>query len=131
MPVRERWKVGIPDGYRIFEKEFSIAGAHHHKKDFFKVVKKGDVEFRMQTEPQNKHDPNAIAIFGARKSFFGQIDKKIGYIPAEIASQLADAGVSDQIILRPKALYISDDSFIDMKFDLLGPKESYKQYSEV
>ncbi|MEX2495707.1 MAG: hypothetical protein WD448_06445 [Woeseia sp.] len=85
----------------------------------------------MEAEPSNQPDPNAIAVFGARKSLFGRVEKKIGYIPAEISSQIADAGLSGQAVLRPKSLYISDDGYVDLKFDLLGPKELYEQYSKV
>jgi len=131
MPAKERWKIEVPDGYRIFEREFPVAGVQHHKQNFFKVVKSGNVDFRMQAEPSNQHDPNAIAVFGARKSLFGRVEKKIGYIPAEIASQLGDAELTGQVVLRPKSLYISDDGYIDLKFDLLGPKELYEQYSTV
>lgn len=131
MPVKERWKIEIPEGCRVFEREFPVAGVQHHKENFFKIVKKGNVEFWMQPEPSNPHDPNALAILGSRKSFFGRMEKKIGYVPAEIASQLGDAKVSDKVVLRPKALYISDDGYIDLKFDLLGPKDLYEQYSTV
>ncbi|WP_028484280.1 HIRAN domain-containing protein [Thioalkalivibrio sp. ALE17] len=131
MPVNGRWKVEIPAGYRIFEREFSIAGVQHYKDNFFKAVKKGNVEFRMQTEPGNRHDPNAIAILASRKSFFGRVEKKVGHVPAEIASQIADAKVGDKLVLRPKKLYISDDGFIDLKFDILGPEQLFEQYSTV
>ena len=131
MPVKERWKIEIPDGYRIYEREFPVAGVQHHKQNFFKIVTKGNVEFRMQAEPSNKQDPNAIAVLGSRKSLFGRVERKLGYIPAEIASQLGDAELSGQVVLRPKALYIGDDGYIDLKFDLLGPKDLYQQYSAV
>lgn len=129
MTVNERWKIEIPDGYRVFEREFSIAGIQHYKDNFFKAVKKGNVEFRMQPEPTNRHDPNAIAILASRKSLFGHLEKKVGHVPGEIASQIADAKVGDKLVLRPKKLYISDDGFVDLKFDILGPKECFEQYS--
>ncbi len=130
MPIKERWKVDIPDGFRIMEREFPIAGVHHYKDNFFKVVTKGKVAFFLERE-NNKFDANAIAVTASRRGLFGIKKVKIGYIPAEIASQIADAKVYSELLLRPKAMYVGDDGYIDLKVDLLIKKEFFKKYQNI
>lgn len=130
--MKEYYKVDIPDGYRIFEKEFEIAGIHHRKKDFIKVMKKGAlVEFRLSAEPNNPKDKNAIQVRGKRKGLFGQIDKTIGYLPASISSYVADSGLLSKIKIRPKRLYIGKGGYVEFIADILGPKELYEKYKNV
>lgn len=128
MPIKERWKVEIPDGYRILEREFEIAGIQHHKEAFFKIIKKGNMSFGMKQDTKNKHDANAITVTASRKGFFGKKEAAIGFIPALMAGQIADAKVFNDLILRPKAVYIGDDGYVDFKVDILVLKESFEKY---
>lgn len=41
MADSKRYKIPIPDGYRIYEKEINIAGLHYREKAFSIVIKKG------------------------------------------------------------------------------------------
>ncbi|MBL4797703.1 MAG: hypothetical protein JKY50_09830 [Oleispira sp.] len=131
MPIKERWKVEIPDGYRILEREFAISGIQHYKDEFFKIVKKGNMSFGMKQDTKNKYDSNAIKVTASRKGFFGKKEATIGFIPAEMAGQISDAKVFDDLIMRPKAVYIGDDGYIDFKVDLLVKKESFEKYENV
>lgn len=132
MDYKERFKVPIPDGYRVFEKEFSIAGSQHYKQNYQKVFKKGDLEIGMDPEAENKFDPNAIAVVATARGFFGS--KKsvtLGYIPGEIAATIADSKVLHSLLFRTKSIFITPSGFIEMKADLLGPKDRYEAYSQV
>lgn len=131
MPVNERWNVDIPDGYRIYEREFPIAGIQHHRKDFIGIMRKGNMTFGMEKDPANRFDPNAVRVVAARKTLFGNKKRTIGYIPAEIASQIADSKLFSKLMMRPKAFYIGDNGYVDFKVDLLGPKEDHDAYANV
>ncbi len=109
MPIKERWKVEIPDGYRILEREFEIAGIQHYKEAFFKIIKKGNMSFGMKQDTKNRHDANAIKVTASRKTLFGKKEATIGFIPAVMAGQISDTKVFDDLIMRPKAVYIGDD----------------------
>lgn len=128
MAVNERWKVAIPEGYRVYEKEFAISGVEHHKDNFMKMLKKGDVSFGMREDRDNKFDPNAIMVIGNRKFFFGNTEKQIGFVPAEIASRIADSKLFGQLMMRPKAFYAGDEGRCEFRVDLLGPKDLFEKY---
>ena len=53
MAIKERWKVEIPEGYRVLEREFAIAGIQHYKDELFKIVKKGNMSFGMKQDSKN------------------------------------------------------------------------------
>ena len=132
MPTKQRFHIDIPDGYRIYEYEFSIAGIQYRKNEFFAVMKKGDVTVGMRRDPDNRFDSNAIKVVVSRKGMFGRtIMKQIGFIPADIASKIADSKLFDDLILRPKAYYISDNDYIDFNVDILGPKSAFYKYTNV
>ena len=132
MPVKEYFKVAIPDGYRIFEKEFEIAGISFKKNNFIKIMKnKVQIAFELVPEPNNPKDVNAIQIVGSRKGFFGQVSKPLGYVPAAISSYVADSKLLEELMVRPKRLYVSDNGYIEFIFDILGPKELYEKYKSV
>lgn len=131
MPAKERFQADIPEGYRIFESEFSIAGVHHYKQNFFKAMKKGIVSIKMKRDRSNKVDANAIQVIASRKRFFGKTEVQIGHIPALVASRISDAKTYDSLIIRPKSYYVSDNLYIDFTVDLLGPKGLYDQYKNI
>lgn len=130
MPFQQRYKADIPEGYRIFEQEFEIAGTHHRLHNLLKLLKKHAlVSMHLQPEPSNKFDPNAIQVVGRRKRLFGELRTHIGYIPAEIASKLAPCKLLSQIMVRPKRIWIGDNGkSVSVKIDLIGPKDIFDEY---
>lgn len=130
--MKEYYKVDIPEGYRVYERDFEVAGIQYRKANFVKVMKKGAlVTFSLRPESENPKDENAIQVRGARKSFLGTIDKHIGYIPAPIASHISDSNTLDHVKIRPKKLYVNENGFVEFVVDLIGPKERYEQYKSV
>jgi hypothetical protein len=132
MMIKEYYNVEIPEGYRIFEKEFEISGIQYKKENLIKVMKKGAlVEFSLRHDPQNPKDKNAIEVIAKRKGFFGKVEKSIGFIPAKISSHIADTKLISKLLIRPKRLYISEKGFVEYIIDLLGPKDLYEQYKNI
>jgi len=130
--MKEHFNFEIPEGFRVFEKEFGIEGIQDKKANFMKVLKKNAVvTFTLRHDVNNTEDANAIAIYARRKGFFGQIERPIGYLPEKIALHVMETGFLKMLMVRPKKLYVGDDSFIDFSFDLLGRKDKYRQYKNV
>lgn len=82
----------------------------------------------MERQPNNPHDPNAIAIIGVATvfPFIGKPFEKawhIGFIPAEWAEEvvrdLIDKNVA--IAIESYSIYAGSD-FYDIKFFVLAPK---------
>ena len=128
MAISEKFNVPIPDGFRIYEKEFDVAGLSYYRKPFLSILKKGQIEFGMQPDPKNKHDKNAIKVVGCRKGIFGRTVKHIGYLPSEISSKIHQSGVLLNLCLRPKYLWVGDEGGLVFKIELMGPSEKYKTY---
>ncbi|MCR9282635.1 MAG: hypothetical protein NXH99_13150 [Rhodobacteraceae bacterium] len=77
-------------------------------------------------EPTNKHDRNAIKIFGEWKGWFRRKREFLGYIPAETAAALAQAGVVKHVRPRLLKTYLGSDGFVEIEFQIIGPKEMYE-----
>jgi hypothetical protein len=81
-----------------------------------------------QWEPNNPHDPNAIAVIGMAESrgcFGGRRlgEWKIGYLPREVAEEvvttLAEPGFP--VGLELYSIYEGREGYIDIKVVVLGP----------
>ncbi|PWQ96001.1 hypothetical protein [Leucothrix arctica] len=127
--MKEYFNFEIPENFRVYEKEFGIEGIQDKKDNFMKVLKKDAVvAFTLRADPTNPNDPNAIAIFAKRKGFFGQVERPIGYLPKKISSHILKTELLSFLMIRPRKLYIGDDNYIGFSFDILGRKDTFKQY---
>lgn len=74
---------------QILLAEFFIAGFQYHdgmRPEIFQALNEGD-ELLLQREPDNPHDPLAIAIFRGRGDNLGYVPRSCNYVPALIADQ--------------------------------------------
>jgi hypothetical protein len=70
------------------KESFLIAGISHHTEDCVGITY--ETELTMKSEPENKYDPSAIAIY------FG--DNHIGYVPKEGGmKEICDANLSEPL----------------------------------
>ncbi|MCW5720846.1 MAG: hypothetical protein KIS86_06865 [Devosia sp.] len=78
-------------------------------------------------EPNNPHDPNALAIYGIAtvRWLFSQKEKQwhIGYVPAEVAAEIVEELVNVGLPIGVEMYRIeeSGEGFFDIKFFILGP----------
>ena len=129
--MKKYYSIEIPEDFRIFESEFGIEGIQYKRENFLSLSKKGtELTFFMKHDAKNPKDANAIAIIAKRKGFFGDVEKPIGFVPAKISSYIADTGLLNSLVIRPKRSFVDDD-VIDFSFDILGPKDKYTQYKSV
>lgn len=125
----------IPDGYMIFEERLEVAGIQFQKNAAISFSQNTEgcwLEF--EREEDNKYDKNAIKVIGCRKSFFGNKRHFIGYVPKEISRLIVEGGYLK--IVKPRLLktYVSDNDFVEILFQLLGPagkKHHFKQTEKI
>lgn len=122
MAISKRFLPPIPKGSKILRGGVDVAGIHHLRDDAIAFIKGKDHRLEIDLEPKNQFDPNAIAVFGITKGFFGLKRRKIGYIPAEIAKTIADEPAFSSISPRLRQVRLSDDGFCAVELDLIGPK---------
>jgi hypothetical protein len=122
MAISKRFLPPIPKGCKILCGGVDVTGIHHRKDDAIAFIKGKDHTLEIHLEPKNQFDPNAIAVIGITKGFFGPKRRKIGYIPAEIAKTIADGSAFSSISSRLRQIRLSDDGYCAVELDLIAPK---------
>lgn len=115
-----------------------VVGVQHRKADalaFARAVQTAEQKgwlygVRLEPEPSNRHDPNAIKVIGyaPAKALFGTPSERswhIGYVPREIAQELVEDLFSQNHPCAAElyGVYVGHD-FIDIEFFVLVPKGS-------
>lgn len=71
------------------KREFFIAGVQFHESDLVKDKMKVGDTLTMRPEPDNKYDPNAVALIWNKDHT--EDDCFIGYVPAKFSAEVAAA----------------------------------------
>jgi hypothetical protein len=119
-----RFLPDIPEGMRIYVADEEVAGVEHRLSNVRAFTKGQNQELRLEREPNNRHDPNAIKVVGIYKGWFFTHSVHFGYVSAEVAKLIAEQDIFSQIRPRLKNIwwggYVRD--YIVVRFDILGPK---------
>lgn len=114
----------IPPGFVIFINSNPIAGIQFRREDAINFIHSTEVQsLELEHEPTNPKDPNALKIIGVTPS------KRVvlGYLYKEYAKQIADSGMLQKIKPRLMRVY-EGKNFIDITFQILGPKEEKSHF---
>ena len=112
----------IPDGFQVFEERLEVAGISFQKEDAAAFATAKDGWLELERDLGNKHDPNAIKVIGCNKSFFGTKRRFIGCVPKEVSRAIVEGGYLGQIRPRLLKTYFGDRGFVEVLFQVLGPK---------
>jgi len=128
MAIKKRVDYESPDGFQIFENEMPVAGVHARISACTAFIKGKKHQIAWAREPNNAHDSNAIRIVGTTKGLFGTKQRFLGYVPAEVSARIAAGDWFDSLIPRLRFMRISDDGYVEITFDIIGPKGEKKSY---
>lgn len=110
----------IPDGYEVYEDDtFFVHGVKYRFNECVKWAQGKNLKIFFKREPNNKHDNNAIAIFGTSST--GK--KQLGYIASEIADDIVYRNLDDKIIARLISVIIKETPFIE--YEILVESNAY------
>ena len=85
-----RIKVPVPRGWRIWRRNVPVMGTRFRNAAAIRFAYGKDYNIRLVREPDNVHDEHAIQVIGLRRLFlFIRVSEHIGYVPAEIALEIA------------------------------------------
>ena|GEM_PF-6997340 len=113
--------MNIPVGYEIYEDDsFFIHGVMHRFDACLKWAQGENHKISFKREANNKHDNNAIAIYGISST--GK--KKLGYVAAEIADDLVYRELDNKIKARLLSVRIEETPFIE--YEILVESEAYR-----
>ena len=125
-----RFKIPIPIGYRIYY-GIDVAGVSRRLDALSRVLKKGSVTFELMPEPENKHDKNAVMVQAKRNGFFGMKTELIGYVPKEVAADIAKLEGEFELLPRPVSAWVGDRGGARLTMDILGRKDKYKEFEQI
>jgi hypothetical protein len=117
----------IPDDFQIFEDRLDIAGIQHRKIDAVKFISSKEQWLEFERDEKNKFDLNAIKVKGCTKGLFGTKKRFVGFVPSDVASRIVYFGIEE---CKPRLLktYLGDSGFVEIKFQVIGPKGKKKDY---
>ena len=124
----------IPEGFQIFQDRVAIAGMLHYKDAAILFAERhveygiGWVEF--ERDLSNSYDPNAIKIMGCNKTRSGHQRNLLGYMPKEVSEVLVERGYLEYVIPRLTNAYVSESGYIEILFQILGPKEKIYEFRQ-
>jgi hypothetical protein len=114
----------ILEGFQIFEERLSVAGTQHRHDDASTFATDSAQALLLERDLSNPHDPNAIRVIGV-----GQTCRRfIGYVPKEVAEQIVGSGLSDVVQARLIRIWRSRKRYVDITFQIVGPKSSKATY---
>lgn len=116
----------IPSGFQIYAARVSVAGLKHRKEDGQRYIRSTGQSLAFEPEPTNSYDPTAIKVIGTSDS--GPCF--LGYVPAEIAEQIVGSGLTEAVQPRLEYAAESANGYVDIIFQVLGPKAKKDQFRE-
>ncbi len=116
----------IPEGFQIFNGRLAVAGVEHRRDDAIRFAGASDQTLALERESDNTHDANAIKIIGVSRG----TRCFIGYVPKEVAEQIVGSGLVDAVQPRLERIWRTDNGFVDVTFQIVGPKDKRAQYED-
>lgn len=116
----------MPTGYQIFANNLPVAGIQHRKVEALKFARDSNQELSLRRDPSNEFDPNAIKLIGLA----GSTEYFIGFLPKELSAQIIGTELFDSLKARLGRIYISSNDFLDIQYQVIGPKAEKKKFDE-
>lgn len=116
----------IPKDCQIFAKHIPVAGLEYRKAEALKFAKSSNQILILQKDSSNEHDSNAIKLIGIS----GSTNYFIGYLPKELSAQITGTGLFDSLTVRLVRIFIGNDDFLDIHYQIIGPKVEKKKFDD-
>lgn len=131
MPEAQYHLGEIPKGLQIFEERLEVVGMKYRRDDAISFANGRALSLEFEREPYNRQDPYAIKIIGCHKGSFGIKRQFIGYVPSEVAALIVEGGYYGRVIPRLLKTYVSKTGFVEILFQVHGPKGERFIYKKV
>lgn len=119
----------LRDDFRIYVNYVPVKGLALRRTAAAKFCKASKRELSLRREPSNSHDANAIMVMGSSKGWLGRTEKHLGYVPADYAAKLVALNLADLVRARLLKTYVGEDGFVEIEFQIVGPKDLYERFS--
>jgi hypothetical protein len=103
-----------------------VAGLLHHKESAVRFVcDPGKHALVFERDSGNSYDRNAIKIIGIA----GSNRYHVGFVPAEIAKRLVTLSLANVVQARLERAYVGQNDYVDIIFQIVGPKGQKAVYT--
>jgi hypothetical protein len=116
----------IPAGFQIYD-ELEVAGVQYKRDLAATFVNQTNQWLEFEGEPLNKFDKYAIKVLGCYQHNNEIIKLHVGYVSANIAKQINTFSINE-CVPRLAKTYISDSGYVEIEFQVLGPKGRLSGY---
>jgi len=121
----------IPSGFQIFEARLDVAGVGYRKKAARAFATSKHVWLELERETRLKDHPHAIRIIGCSKGLFRTRRRFVGYVPSKVAHAIAEGAYWGQVRSRLLKTWVGDRGYVEILFQLLGPKGKKRDYDKL
>lgn len=114
----------IKKGYQIFLKNMGITGLGYRREDAVAFIDDMNQALRLEREPDNSQDENAIKVIGLGDSgeYF------LGYLPRFAALQIVKTDSFNAVYGRLVRAYRGTDDYIEIQLQIVGLKEKKQEF---
>ena len=116
------------NNWKKYADYISVAGITHENRinDFLLLGNKPDFSIRLEKEPGNRYDKNAVMVIGSATINGIYTERQLGYLPKDTAKSLKNETIFDA---RPDMVWFpNDDRSFGLKITVLVPsKRSMKK----
>lgn len=112
----------IQKGYQIFLQNMGITGLGNRREEAIAFIDDLNQTVRLEREPNNAQDANAIKVIGVGKSgeYF------LGYLPKDAALQIVKTATFDAVYGRLVRAYRGTDDYLEIQLQIIGLKDQKK-----
>ena len=106
-----------------------MTGLPHFRSNWNKYLKQQSADIVLQRDIDNQAHPNALVCVFEAKTLFGKKQLKLGFVDNYTASDIADKGIFDLLVLWPKRLFLgtNENNQTVFAYDLIGPEGHYEK----
>ena len=128
--IRRNFEYALPKGWDTAESEIDVSGLRYRRAEAEAFIRGHDQAIRLEPEPKNPRDKNAIKVIGiyAKRSGGAKHEAHIGYVPSEMAATLHEAGLTDRARGQLQNVYEGDNGYLGVRFDLLCLAEDMRRW---
>lgn len=120
-----------PEWRQMVSSRQDVVGEQYYRDDVLGFIDGDDLAVEVVREPDHPNDPNAIAVFGVWTERGARQRGKLGYLPGELAAEIAKTRPSDLPILAgPARSWRSAKGFVDVSIYLFEPSARSDYWKE-
>ena len=114
----------IEKGYQIFLQNMGVTGLSFRREDAIAFIDDLNQSIRLELEPENSKDENAIKVIGV-----GEADEYfIGYLPKDASLQIVKTNSFQHVYARLVRAYRGTDDYLEIQLQIVGLKEKKQEF---